>query len=158
MRARPIAIVAATAAAAIGGAMMIASKHRQFRRSTEADVREVFSASENGVGRAELDARWDTLPVPIQRHLTYAITTAAPSVRTARLRHAGTFRTGPEQRVVADRRRAVLLGLPPRLRLVRQHARGASGVDPGARPARQRARKHADQTALGVCHRGRQRP
>jgi hypothetical protein len=98
MRARPIAIVAATAATTIGGAMMIASKHRQFRRSTEADVRAVFSASENGVGRAELDARWDTLPVPIQRHLTYAITTAAPSVRIARLRHAGTFRTGPEQR------------------------------------------------------------
>ena len=98
MRPRPMAIAGATAAAAIGGAMMIASKHRQFRRSTEADVRAVFSASENGVGRAELDARWDTLPVPIQRHLTYAITTAAPSVRIARLRHAGTFRTGPDQR------------------------------------------------------------
>ena len=30
--------------------------------------------------------------------MTYAITTAAPFVRTARLRHAGTFRTGPDQR------------------------------------------------------------
>jgi hypothetical protein len=98
MRPRPIAVVGATAAAAIGGAMFIAFKHRQFRCSTDADVQKVFSGAETSVGRAALDARWDTLPVPIQRHLTYAITTAAPPVRTARLRHTGTFRTGPDQR------------------------------------------------------------
>jgi hypothetical protein len=97
MRPRPIAVVGATAAAAIGATMAIAFKHRQFRRSTDADVQAVFSEEGIGIGRAALDARWDTLPVPIQRHLTYAITASAPSVRTARLRHSGTFRTGPEQ-------------------------------------------------------------
>jgi hypothetical protein len=98
MRPRSIAIAGATTAAAIGGALLIVSKHRQFRCATEADVHAVFSASDTSVGRAALDARWDTLPAPIQRHLTYAVTTAAPSLRTARLRHAGTFRTGPRQR------------------------------------------------------------
>jgi hypothetical protein len=97
MRAHPIAIAGATAAAAIGGAMLIASQHRQFRCATEADVHALFSASETRIGHAALDARWHTLPAPIQRHLTYAITAAAPSIRTARLRHAGTFRTGPRQ-------------------------------------------------------------
>jgi len=84
MRPRPIAIVGAAAAAAIGATMAIALKHRQFRRSTDADVQAVFSEEGIGIGRAALDARWDTLPVPIQRHLTYAITASAPSVRTAR--------------------------------------------------------------------------
>jgi hypothetical protein len=52
MRPRPIAIVGAAAAAApSGAAMVIASKHRQFRRSTEADVHELFSLSETSVGR-----------------------------------------------------------------------------------------------------------
>jgi hypothetical protein len=96
MRLRPFVSVGATAAA--GSALAIAFKHRQFRDSTDADVQAVFSGAENGIGRAALDARWDALPLPIQRHLTYAITAAAPSIRTVRLLHSGTFRTGPEQR------------------------------------------------------------
>jgi len=98
MRPRPIAIAGAAAGAVIGGASAIAFKHRQFRRSTEADALTVFAEAGVSVGRTALDARWDTLPAPIQQHLRYAITDAAPSIRTARLRHAGTFRTGPEQR------------------------------------------------------------
>jgi hypothetical protein len=96
MRLRPFVSLGATAAA--GSAMAIAFKHRQFRGSTDADVQAVFSGAEVGIGRAALDARWDALPLPIQRHLTYAITAAAPSIRTVRLLHSGTFRTGPEQR------------------------------------------------------------
>jgi hypothetical protein len=96
MRLRPFVSLGATAAA--GSAMAIAFKHRQFRGSTDADVQAVFSGAEIGIGRAALDARWDTLPLPIQRHLTYAIAAAAPSIRTVRLLHSGTFRTGPEQR------------------------------------------------------------
>ena len=83
---------------AIGSAIAIASSHRRFQRSTAAEVQTVFREGEAALGSADLKARRDQLPPPIQRHLTYAITSNAPSIRTARLRHDGTFRTGPDRR------------------------------------------------------------
>jgi hypothetical protein len=98
MKPRGIAIVCAAAGAAIGGAAAVAAQRRRFRFSTHADARAVFSEARRTLGVEDLTARWERLPEPIQRHLHYAITSNAPSIRTARLRHDGAFRTGPNQR------------------------------------------------------------
>src|SRR4051812_26440962 len=98
MNRRRIAIACAAAGAAIGGAAALVAQHRQFRIATNADASAVFSDARRTLGAEDLKARWERLPPPIQRHLQYAIQSNAPSIRTARLRHAGTFRTGPDQR------------------------------------------------------------
>jgi hypothetical protein len=92
---RLVLVSAATAAAAVAA---VALKQRQFRRTTDDDVRTLFSETGTSVGAAELMARGASLPEPVRRHLASAITPAAPDIRTARLRHTGTFRTGPDQR------------------------------------------------------------
>ena len=71
---------------------------RQFRASAAADARTVFLEAGTALGHADLKARWERLPVPIRRHLDYAISSNASSIRAARLRHDGSFRTGPDQR------------------------------------------------------------
>jgi hypothetical protein len=86
------------AAAAAATAATVAMKQRQFRRVTEDDVRTLLSEAGASVGAAELKARGASLPEPVRRHLAYAITPTAPAIRSARLRHGGTFRTGPDQR------------------------------------------------------------
>jgi hypothetical protein len=91
-------LLTATAAAAATTAAAVAVKQRQFRRATDDDVRALFSETVANVGPAELKARGSALPEPIRRHLAYAIAPTAPAIRTARLRHAGTFRTGQNQR------------------------------------------------------------
>jgi len=91
-----LALVSATTAAAATAAA-VAMKQRQFRRATDDDVRTLFSEAQATVGAAELKARGASLPEPVRRHLGYAITPTAPAIRTARLRHAGTFRTGADQ-------------------------------------------------------------
>src|SRR4051812_45203696 len=98
MNRRRIAIACAAAGAAIGGVAALVAQHRQFRIATNADASAVFSDARRTLGAEDLKARWERLPPPIQRHLQYAIQSNAPSIRTARLRHAGTFRTGPDQR------------------------------------------------------------
>ena len=92
------ALASVAAGAAVGGAIAIAAKHHQFRASAAADARAVLGQALEGLGADALKARRAQLPPPIQRHLAYAITPHAPATRTARLRHEGTFRTGPEQR------------------------------------------------------------
>jgi len=92
------ALASVAAGAAVGGAIAIAAKHHQFRASAAADARAVLGQALEGLGADALQARRAQLPPPIQRHLAYAITPHAPATRTARLRHEGTFRTGPEQR------------------------------------------------------------
>src|SRR3954454_19789061 len=98
MKRRRIVMACAAAGAAIGGAAALVAQHRRFRISTNADARTVFSDARRTLGAEDLKGRWDRLPPPIQRHLQYSIQPNAPSIRTARLRHAGTFRTGPDQR------------------------------------------------------------
>lgn len=49
----------------------------------------------------ELAASWDKLPEPVRRYLRYAISTEAPTIRTARLKHDGFFRTKPNQNWLA---------------------------------------------------------
>jgi hypothetical protein len=86
------------AAAAAATAAAVALKQRQFQRATGDDVRTLLSEAAVSVGAADLKARGFVLPEPVRRHLAYAITPTAPAIRTARLRHTGTFRTGPDQR------------------------------------------------------------
>ena len=94
---RRLVVASAAAGAAVAGAVVIASRQRQFRASTAVDIQAICSEAAP-IGRAVLEARWDTLPIPIQRHLTYAISANAPAIRTARLRHGGTFRMSPDAR------------------------------------------------------------
>ena len=63
-------------------------------------MEEIISGA-TSVGRIQLNARWDTLPPPVRRYLRYAIREGAPSIKTARLEHTGTFRTRPNQRWLA---------------------------------------------------------
>ena len=71
---------------------------RPFRPRVSAEVHNLFSASTAGVGPMQLSARWETLPEPVCRYLRYAISEGAPEIRTARLRHEGFMRTGPNAR------------------------------------------------------------
>ena len=91
---RPLVVASVAAGTAIAAAMAVAAKQRQFRASTADDVASVF-ADATSIGRSVVEARWQTLPPPIQRHLTYAISGDAPAIRTVRLRHGGTFRMSP---------------------------------------------------------------
>jgi hypothetical protein len=94
---RRFVVASVAAGAAVAGAVVIASRQRQFRASTTVDIQAICSEAAP-IGRDVLEARWDTLPIPIQRHLTYAISANAPEIRTARLRHGGTFRMSPNAR------------------------------------------------------------
>ena len=71
------------------------------RRRSDARVgREVMSLLSQPpavrVGPAERRARWAGLPDPVRRYLQYAVADSAPPIRTAHLRHGGTFRTAPD--------------------------------------------------------------
>jgi hypothetical protein len=96
-RATRLVLVSAAAAVAVTAAA-VAMKQRQFRRMTGDDVHILFSEAGTSIGAAELTARAAALPDPVRRHLAYAIAPAGPAIRTVRLRHTGTFRTGPDQR------------------------------------------------------------
>ena len=64
----------------------------RFGAAVSADIARLFANADRGVGPDQLHARWDGLPGPIRRYLRYAIREGAPATRTARLKHAGTFR------------------------------------------------------------------
>jgi hypothetical protein len=70
---------------------------RRFHAAVMADVEQLLAHAEKGVGGDALASRRDALPEPIQRYLRYAISPAAPAIRTMRLEHDGLFRTGPGQ-------------------------------------------------------------
>jgi uncharacterized protein DUF6544 len=95
-RATRVVLMSAAAAAATTAAAVVL-KQRQFQQATGEDVHALFSEAGPSVGAADLKARGPALPAPVRRHLEYAITATAPAIRTARLRHTGTFRTGPDQ-------------------------------------------------------------
>jgi hypothetical protein len=75
-------------------------QHR-FRSRVSAEVTMLFSERAASVGSKELAASWDKLPEPVRRYLHYAISTEAPAIRTARLKHDGFFRTKPNQNWLA---------------------------------------------------------
>jgi hypothetical protein len=91
-------LLIASAAAAAASAVAVSVKHRQFRALAAREARTVLSEALVSLGSDQLNARFDTLPAPVQRHLRYAVGANAPAIRVARLRHDGTFRTGPDQR------------------------------------------------------------
>lgn len=93
---RPYLALAASAFVASGA--VVAIKHRQFRTLVAGDVRALFAETQTSAGPHQMRARWDGLPDPVRKHLRYAIAPDAPAIRTARLKHGGTFRTAPDQR------------------------------------------------------------
>jgi hypothetical protein len=81
----------------VGAMVALAGRHR-FRGRVTADVTTLFSNAGVSIGSEQLNARWSTLPDPVQRYLRYAIRDGASAIGTARLKHDGLFRTTPEQR------------------------------------------------------------
>lgn len=79
-------------------ALAIVAGRRRFRTLVTADVRTLFSNAAASLGPDQLRARWDALPEPVRRYLSYAIPEGAPAIRTARLEHDGFFRTKPGER------------------------------------------------------------
>lgn len=70
---------------------------RGFTRLVDRDVAALFATATTSIGREQLDRRLPQLPEPVQRYLRFAISEAALPLRTARLKHGGTFRTSPAQ-------------------------------------------------------------
>jgi hypothetical protein len=68
-----------------------------FRKRVARDVTTLLSATMSSVGPQQLAARRDSLPELVRRYLRFAIADGAPSTRTVRLEHGGTFRLKPEQ-------------------------------------------------------------
>jgi Family of unknown function (DUF6544) len=70
----------------------------RFQSRVAVEVCTLFSgAAEASLGTEQLAIRYDGLPEPVRRYLHYAISTTAPAIRTARLKHEGFFRTKPGQ-------------------------------------------------------------
>ncbi len=65
----------------------------RFHALVDGEVAGLFSDTGPALGPAPPDA----LPEPVLRHLRYAVPESAPAIRTVRLRHGGSFRTGPGQ-------------------------------------------------------------
>ena len=76
-------------------ALAAATGHRRFRTRIAADVSALLSAPAPAVAPEEIAAQEASLPEPVRRYLRYAVTAAAPAIRTVHLRHEGFFRSKP---------------------------------------------------------------
>jgi hypothetical protein len=87
--------------AILGGAAFawtVVLGRRRFRALVIKDVTRLFSDKAPSVGPEQLAARWDALPEPVRRYLSYAIPKGTPAIGAVRLKHDGFFRTKPDQR------------------------------------------------------------
>lgn len=81
--------------AALAGLVVLAK--RRFRRQVRREVAKLFAQAGAGLGPEDLRRREASLPEPVRQHLRNVISEGAPALRTAQLRHDGTFRFSPRQ-------------------------------------------------------------
>jgi hypothetical protein len=92
-------LVAAIAVIALTVVVLAGTIGRQrFRSRVSIEVNTLFSETAASIGPEELAERYEGLPKPIRRYLHFVISAEAPATRTARLKHAGFFRTKPNQK------------------------------------------------------------
>ena len=90
------ALVAAVTLASLAG-------RARFVAIVASDIAGLAAGARGAVGPAQLAARWEALPGPVQRYLRYAIPKACAGLTTVRMKHDGYFRTKPGQRWLAIR-------------------------------------------------------
>lgn len=89
------AVLAATALGVAALAPLDAKRRFQGRVASETDSL-LSQPAAVSVGPEQLRARMDALPDPVRRYLEFATRGTAPAIRTAHVRHGGTFRTAPD--------------------------------------------------------------
>jgi hypothetical protein len=82
----------------IGAAALasVAVGSQRFGALVSREVQTLYSNPGPAVGPAEIAARREALPPPVQRYLRYALRDATPDLRTVRILHGGSFRTKPD--------------------------------------------------------------
>lgn len=73
---------------------VLVSRYR-FRALIAGEAGGLLAGAATSVGAEQVAARWSGLPAPVQRYLRFAISPSAPAIRTLRLQHTGSIRTGP---------------------------------------------------------------
>jgi hypothetical protein len=82
--------------AAAGAATYLGLAPGRLRRSTESEIARLLATAGDGIDAEQLAIRARALPTPIRWHLLYALPDDVPTLRTLRLKHDGTFRTGAD--------------------------------------------------------------
>lgn len=90
-------LIAVPVAALGTAALVVHAARKRLQTLVTQDVDRLFSHAAASVGPEQLRTRWDGLPDPVRRYFGFAVDGRTP-LKTARLRHAGFFRTSPDQR------------------------------------------------------------
>ena len=94
-----LSTLAATLCIVLAAAVVAVLVNRyRFRALIAEEVTGLLSGATTAIGPDQVAQRWNGLPAPVRRYLRFAISPAAPAIRTLRLQHTGSIRTAPDSR------------------------------------------------------------
>ena len=77
---------------------ILATGHTMFKRQVQKEIVQLFADSEDISHKVFTYNQIQSLPEPVQRYFKYALRDGQNCISYARLKHTGTFRTGPDQK------------------------------------------------------------